>query len=165
MALTALYGQLQRVDGVRPEGASSDDFVRLLHLYAAQHRRLREDGRTVAWIDEDCDAFTGEWIARKILVEKARRRGRPVQHRERGKDYNHSTFCDLVISGLVGIVPDGTDCLVVDPLFPEKWNYLVLENLRYRGHEIAVCWQRGNGFRVFVDGIEAARRATPGRFG
>jgi hypothetical protein len=30
------------------------------------------------------------------------RRQQPV---ERGKDHNHSTFCDLIISGLVGIRP------------------------------------------------------------
>ena len=50
--------------------------------------------------------------------------------RERGKDYNHSTFCDLVISGLVGFVPKGAG-FTVDPLFPADWDYLVLEDLRY----------------------------------
>ena len=169
MALTALYGQLQRVDGVRPEGASSDDFVRLLHLYAAQHRRLREDGRTVAWIDEDCDAFTGEWIARKILIEKARRRGRPVQHRERGKDYNHSTFCDLVIAGLCGIVPQKGDTVAVRPLAPADWDWFRLAGVRYHGHDLDVVWDRtgakfgrGRGLSVWVDGAEIARAAALG---
>ena len=169
VALTALYGQLQRVDGVRPAGASSDDFVRLLHLYAAQHRRLREDGRTVAWIDEDCDAFTGEWIARKILIEKARRCVKPVQHHERGKDYNHSTFCDLVIAGLCGIVPQKGDTVAVRPLAPADWDWFRLAGVRYHGHDLDVVWDRtgakfgrGRGLSVWVDGAEIARAAALG---
>ena len=34
-------------------------------------------------------------------------RMRNVFPRERGKDYNHSTFCDLVTCGLVGVRPLG----------------------------------------------------------
>ena len=167
IALTALANDIH----ARTASPFRSLFAPLLWQYADAHRRThpkpwREKGpdsdwEVVPWIDENLHPDKDEWISREIIRHSPEMAKRfPV---ERGKDYNHSTFCDLVISGLVGIVPDGTDCLVVDPLFPEKWNYLVLENLRYRGHEIAVCWQRGNGFRVFVDGIEAARRATPGR--
>ena len=78
--------------------------------------------------------------------------------KERGKDYNHSTFCDLVISGLVGFIPNGAEGCVIDPLFPDNWDYLVLENLRYHGHDVDVRWQRGKGLTVVVDGREAARQ-------
>ncbi len=169
VALTALYGQLQRTDGVRPEGVSADGFVRLLRQYAAQHVRRREDGRTVPWIDEDCDAFTGEWIARKILIEKARRRGKPVRYRERGKDYNHSTFCDLVIAGLCGIVPQEGNAVAVRPLAPAGWDWFRLAGVRYHGHDLDVVWDRtgakfgkGRGLSVWVDGVEVARAAALG---
>ena len=83
--------------------------------------------------------------------------------RERGKDYNHSTFCDLVISGLVGFLPNGAKGFAVDPLFPADWDYLVLEDLRYRGHDVAIRWQRGKGLEVTVDGRLVARRTILGR--
>lgn len=47
--------------------------------------------------DENLNPFTGDWIARTRLIQ----RGKKIP--ERGQDYNHSTFCDLVISGLVGL--------------------------------------------------------------
>ena len=79
---------------------------------------------------------------------------------DRGKDYNHSTFCDLVISGLVGIRPSDTDDLVVSPLVPEgKWDWFCLEDVPYRGRLITVLWDKsgtrygkGAGLRVFADG-------------
>ena len=44
------------------------------------------------YIGEYHDEITGDWL---ITGPKA----------ARSRDYNHSTFCDLVISGLVGLVP------------------------------------------------------------
>ena len=70
---------------------------------------------------------------------------------------------DLVISGLVGFVPKGAEGFVVDPLFPASWDYLVLENLRYHGHDVDIRWQRGKGLCVLVDGKEVAQRETCGR--
>ena len=49
------------------------------------------------WIDEDMDPFTGDWTARTLLKADNWNPGRGGL--ERGKDYNHSTFCDLVLSG------------------------------------------------------------------
>ena len=47
----------------------------------------------------------GTWISRSIL-NRWRAEGKNIEQikggRERGKDYNHSTFVDLVISGLIG---------------------------------------------------------------
>ena len=105
------------------------------------------------WIDENLNPDRPEWLARQMLLATPSAKNRP---RERGKDYNHSTFCDLVISGLVGFMPDGAKGFTVDPLFPATWDYLVLENLRYRGHDIDIRWQRGEGLTVYVDGQEAA---------
>jgi hypothetical protein len=34
----------------------------------------------------------------------------------RGRDYNHSTYCDLVITGLVGLRPREDDILEVPPV-------------------------------------------------
>ena len=47
----------------------------------------------------------GTWISRSIL-NRWRAEGKNIEEikggRERGKDYNHSTFVDLIISGLIG---------------------------------------------------------------
>ena len=113
------------------------------------------------WIDENLHPDKLEWIARKMALDEAKP-GVPSP-RERGKDYNHSTFCDLVISGLVGFLPNGAKGFSLDPLFPATWDYLVLENLRYRGHDVAVRWRRGEGLRVSIDGRLAAVRKDFGR--
>ena len=49
--------------------------------------------------------FLGTWISRSILNRWRAEGKKGVEkkgNRERGKDYNHSTFVDLVISGLIG---------------------------------------------------------------
>jgi len=46
---------------------------------------------------------------------------------ERGKDYNHSTFCDLLISELLGLPPRADNIIEVNPLLPsDAWNYFCL---------------------------------------
>ncbi len=160
VALTALYRTLQ---GGLDAPVSRADFPLLLWQYAEQHRITRNDGSVVPWIDENLHPFTGEWIARKVMIEWDKSGFRKMAYRERGKDYNHSTFCDLVISGLAGFIPGGADGFAVDPLAPASWDYFVLDNLRYRNHNVTVRWQRGDGLVVMVDGREVARRATMGR--
>ena len=102
------------------------DYYALLRQYAASHRIVDEDGRVRMWIDEDMDPFTGDWIARTEL--KADNWNPTRGGYERGKDYNHSGFCDLVLSGLLGI--EGRDGrLTVDPLIPEDWDYFCVSHL------------------------------------
>ena len=86
------------------------------------------------WIDENMDPFTGEWTARKILKERS-----PGSDYERGKDYNHSSFCDLVLSGLLGI--EGRDGrITADPIIPADWEYFCVTNLTEK--DIAVVYDR-----------------------
>ena len=65
----------------RTLAAAKDDFFTLLKQYAAQHVIILEDGRTVPWIDENLDALTGEWLARKIMIEKDRKSGKGLVQR------------------------------------------------------------------------------------
>ena len=129
-----------------------DSFVHLLGQYAAQQIRKTEDGRTIPWVDENLDPFTGEWIARKILMDRGCKG-------ERGEDYNHSTFADLVIAGLCGVHPHLDGVLELRPLIPEGWEYLKLQNVKVRGHMVSIYWDRfgsrygkGAGFSVYADG-------------
>ena len=152
-ALTALANAL-RSCGDLPVGAA--EYLMLLHQYAAAHRLHLPDGRTISWIDEDWDPFTGEWVARTIF----RIQGNQANF-ERGKDYNHSSFCDLVISGLCGICPRLDDRIEIRPLASPHWRYFRLSKLHYHGRDIMVSWDRtgecyglGKGFSVWVDGMK-----------
>ena len=111
-----------------------EDFAALVKQYAAQQVRTLPDGRKVPWIDENLDPFTGEWLARKIMIDWDAKGIRKLAYRERGKDYNHSTFCDLVIAGLCGIVPQADGSIVVKPLAPAAWDWWCVDGVRY--HQI-----------------------------
>jgi len=73
-------------------------------------------------------------------------------------DYQHSWVVDLIIKYVAGLRPQDDDVLVVDPL-PFGLSRFSLERVRYRGHDVAIRWDHGEGFSVVVDGRECARRA------
>lgn len=133
------------------------DYFALLKQYAACHY-LTENGRTVPFIDENLDPFTGEWLARKIMLQRPE--FNPNNIVERGMDYNHSTFCDLVLSGLAGVRAEEEDVLTVEPLFGESdLAYFCADGILYHGHAVSVLWDRdgtrygrGAGMSVYVDG-------------
>ena len=129
------------------------DYFDELLTYARSHQM---DGKP--YIGEYLDETTGEWL---ITGPKA----------ERSRFYNHSTFYDLVISGLVGIVPRADDTVEVDPLLPaDAWDWFCLDDVPYHGQSLTVVWDRtgehygrGVGLAIFVDGREIARSPTLGR--
>ena len=163
VTLTALANLLNRPE---PQTAvTRADYFAALKTYAASHRLKREDGKVVPWIDENLNPQTGDWISRTRL--KAWKNGTWDAGKggvERGKDYNHSTFCDLVITGLVGLRPRADAQVEVHPLAPEDWEYFSLENVAYHGHRLAIFYDKsgtrygkGKGLRVLADGKEIGR--------
>lgn len=152
--LTALARLL---NGPDQRAIGREAYLRLLARYARSHRRTLPDGRAVPWIDESLNPFTGEWIPTE---------GEPP----RGRDYNHSTFCDLVITGLVGLRPRLDRILDLNPLLPPgHWEWFCLDNLFYHGCELTVLYdrdgtkyRRGAGLRLLVNGELAASRADLG---
>ena len=155
VALTALANELH---AGRAQG-QAESYRQLLRQYAVQHRLTYDPGvpesAIVPWIDENFDQDNFVWLARRIF-------NAPTV--ERGKDYNHSAFCDLVISGLMGVVPNGPGSVIVDPLAPASWRYFALENVRYHGHDLSIRFQRGGeGYRVLLDGRCVFSAAEPQR--
>ena len=127
-----------------------NDYFALLKTYAKSHVKTLGNGKVVSWLDESLNPFTGEWIPTE---------GTPP----RGKDYNHSTFCDLVITGLAGLRPGEGNILEVNPLVPEAWDYFCLGNVLYHGIILTIVWDRtgekygiGKGLQVFADGKRIA---------
>ena len=82
---------------------------------------------------------------------------------ERGKDYNHSTFCDLVITGLLGVQPQADGSIVIEPLIPDgQWDWFCLDSVECCGKTLTILYDkdgskyhRGKGFRIFVNGRKA----------
>jgi hypothetical protein len=150
------------------EVVSRDDFYRTLKIYTQSHRLRLDDGRDVPWIDENLDPFTGEWLAR-AFQKKTWQDGKanPAKGEERGKDYNHSTYCDLIINGLIGIRPQEDDTIAINPLAPDTWDYFCLDGVSYHGRAITILFDRtgqkygkGNGLRIFCDGKDIASAAS-----
>ncbi len=158
--LTGLARTLQR-DG-ESENVTKEAYFETLQTFSNSHRRVREDGKEVCWIDENLNPFTGDWISRTMLLAV------DYKYRERGKDYNHSSFCDLVISGLIGVQPQLDGSIVIEPLIPEgEWDWFSLSRIPCAGKEVSVIYDRTGGhfgcrpgMTVYVDGKKAAHSET-----
>jgi hypothetical protein len=120
------------------------DYVKLLTTFAKTHRK---DGKP--YIAEASSPDTGSWEGHDSY-----------NHSEH---YFHSNFCDLVITGLVGLQTRDDDVLLLKPLAPSDWDYFALDNLVYRGRNLSILWDKsgtrygkGEGLRVLADGKEIA---------
>ena len=147
------------------------DYFTLLKGYTQSHRMKLDDGQVVPWIDENLNPATGDWISRTRLKSwKNDTWDVGKGGAERGKDYNHSTYCDLIISGLIGLRPRADATIEVNPLVPVEWDWFCLDQLAYHGRTLTILWDRtgkhfgkGQGLRLMVDGKEIAASATLGR--
>lgn len=97
------------------------------------------------YIGEYLDEVTGYWLK---------------GDQERSRYYNHSTFNDLIITGLVGLRPRADNVIEVNPLIPDnKWDWFCLDNVPYHGKTITIVWdkdgsryKRLKGLYILVDG-------------
>ena len=142
---------------------SSKDYFATLKTYTQSHRLEREDGTVVPWIDENLNPHTGDWIARSRLKVWNSGTWDPGKGGvERGKDYNHSSYCDLIITGLVGLRPRADATVEVNPLLPEgTWDYFCLDGVPYHGRMLTILYDKtgkrygkGSGLRILADGKE-----------
>jgi hypothetical protein len=143
--MTALANVLNNYDQAI---VSKADYFRLLRLYVeSQYYRGRP------YVGEYLDEKTGFWLK---------------GDQERSRYYNHSTFCDLVITGLVGLRPRADNTLEVNPLIPEnKWDWFCLDNVLYHGKIVTIIWDkkgtkynRGKGLSVWVNGKKVGSSET-----
>jgi hypothetical protein len=121
-----------------------EHFLEAMQVYAKSHHRNAKP-----YIGEYLDENTGEWLK---------------GDNPRSSYYNHSTFCDLVIRGLVGLVPRGDHTIEISPLLPpDAWDWFCLDNVAYHAHNVTIVWdrtgrkyERGAGLSIFIDGERAA---------
>lgn len=126
---------------------TNKDYAEILTRYAHSHYFRQADGTLVPWIDESLNPETGQWILFGDYPQT------------RGRFYNHSTYCDLVITGLVGLRPAEGDTVIVNPLIPEDfWEWFCLENIPYHGNNLSIYWDKngkrygkGKGLNLFAN--------------
>jgi hypothetical protein len=148
-----LNGLINVLRGPAQSFVTSRDFFDAMRSYARAHRK---DGKP--YIGEYYDEMTGDWL---ITGPKE----------ARSRDYNHSTFCDLVIRGLVGIVPREDNIVEIDPLIPGgAWDWFCLDSVPYHGRLLTIVWDRtgnrykcGAGLAIWADGQEISRATSLGR--
>jgi hypothetical protein len=143
---------------------TKDDFYETLKIYTKSHRfrQVPPAGDTIIsenlWIDENMNPFNGDWLARtRMEVQNFKH-----VFKERGIYYNHSSYNDIIITGLAGLRPSLGNNLTINPMIPDDWDYFCLDDVLYKGKRITILWDKtgekykqGKGFRVFVDGIQA----------
>lgn len=139
--LKALANVLQEYE---QDAVTKADYLKLLSTFARTHRK---NGKP--YLAEACHPDTGSFEGHD-----------GYNHSEH---YFHSSFNDLVITGLVGLNPRDDDTLELKPLAPQEWEYFALDDVPYRGHSVSVLWdrngaryKRGKGLRVFANGKEIA---------
>lgn len=138
---------------------SKQDYYNVLLQYTNQHKLNNYNGETVNWIDENINPFTGDWISRTRLMDwEGNGWSDDKGGVERGKDYNHSGFCDLVLSDLLGIKPNINESIEINPLIPSDWEWFAAENIPFQGKEISLVWDKtgkhynlGKGLMLFID--------------
>lgn len=142
--LTALANLL--IDYPAQSHVDRTDYYAALRAYALTHRK---DGKP--YVAEAHHPDEDRWL---------------YDSRGHSEDYNHSTFNDLVLSGLLGIRPQPDATVAVAPLAPREWDHFAVENLAYHGHNLSVVWDRsgrrygqGAGLTVWLDGRRIHQQA------
>ncbi len=92
------------------------------------------------------------------------------------RDYNHSTWLDVLIPDLLGLLPRDDNVIELDPLLPpDRLSYFILDGQRYRGHDVTIVWDAPaagsedhfgdgrKGLDLYVDGKLAASAPRLGR--
>jgi len=130
---------------------SKSDYLSVLNGYT---RSQHKDGHP--WIAEDLNPLTGKWIADISW---------------RSESYNHSTYNDLIIGGLVGIVPRSDSIIEINPLLPDSaWDYFCLTRVLYHNLWLTIIYDKtgthynkGQGLLLFVNGELKVQSATLSR--
>ena len=146
--LTAIANYLNSEE--KPVVSDSTYFAQMKLYEESQHHRGRP------YIGEYLDEVTGYWLK---------------GDQERSRYYNHSTFNDLVITGICGLRPQDGNDVVVNPLLPDgTWDWFALDNVPYHGHNVTIIWDKdgsryhhGKGLTVMVDGKIAGNRPDLGK--
>ena len=130
---------------------TTSDYLSLLRQYAGQHYL----SDSVINLVENYDPNLGG----------------PIVHYYWSNHYNHSSFNNLIITGLCGIRPSLSDTLTINPLIDSTISYFALSNLNYHGHRVTVVYDRdgtkynfGKGLSVILDRVPTKVDEVNGKY-
>jgi hypothetical protein len=141
-ALTALANLL---DDYPTTTLTKSDYLHLLRQYTQQHFLTPNHPD----LQEDYNPDTGA----------------PIVGLSRSHHYNHSTYIDLILTGLIGIRPRADSILELDPLIPtvttaddHPIRYFALQEVAYHGHNLTILYdadgtryRSGRGLSIYID--------------
>jgi hypothetical protein len=134
-----ITGMANFLNNYKQDVVTKSDYLKLLRLFTKQHYLPSGKINLV----EDYDPNLGG----------------PIVYYYWSNHYNHSSYNNLVISGLCGIRPSESDTLTINPLADNSINYFCLDGVLYHGHELTVVYDEngskykfGKGLTVFLDG-------------
>ena len=130
---------------------ATSDYLKLLRLYTQQH--YLPDGKI------------------NLVENYDPNNGGPIVYYYWSNHYNHSSYNNLIISGLCGIRPDASDSLIINPLVDSSIQYFRLSELIYHGHNLTIVYDQdgskyniGKGLTVFVDGKKRKVTQNQGKY-
>lgn len=134
-----LTGMANLLNDYHQSVVTVSDYLKLLRLYTQQHYLPTGKINLVENYDPN--------------------EGGPIVHYYWSNHYLHSSYNNLIISGLCGIRPGEGDSLIINPLVDNSIQYFRLSELIYHGHKLTVVfdldgsqYKVGKGLTVFVDG-------------
>ncbi|HEY0797076.1 MAG TPA: discoidin domain-containing protein [Acidisarcina sp.] len=152
----ALTGMANLLNDYAQTVITRGDYLRLLRQYTHQH--FLSAGHPD--LQEDYNPDTGS----------------PIVGLARSHHYNHSTYIDLILSGLIGVRPRADNILEINPLLPiddtksRPISYFAVQGLAYHGHDVSIVYDRdgtryklGKGLSVFIDHKRRAEASPLGR--
>jgi hypothetical protein len=147
----ALTGMANLLNNYQQSVVKSSDYVKQLRLFTQQH--FLPEGKI------------------NLVENYDPNLGGPIVYYYWSNHYNHSSYNNLVITGLCGIRPSPGDTLDIHPLVDSTINYFWLDDLIYHGHRLSVKYDRdgeyyhgGKGLTVFVDGKQASLLKTENKY-
>jgi len=148
LALTGMANFLNNYD---QHVITNADYLKLLRLYTQQH--FLPDGKI------------------NLVENYDPNLGGPIVYYYWSNHYNHSSFNNLVITGLCGIRPNSSDTLDINPLIDNSIDYFCLDNVLYHGHKLTVVYDKdgsrynlGKGLIVLLDGKKTTLQQSGNKY-
>lgn len=146
-----LVAMANLLNNYKQSAVTREDYAKLLKTYTMTQRK---DGKP--YIAEGANPDTGSWAG--------------YDSPNHSEHYFHSGYTDVIITGLAGLRPRADDTIEVNPLIPDAWDFMCLDEVAYRGHRVTILWDktgakynRGAGLQVIVDGKPLASSPALGR--
>ncbi|MBK8291739.1 MAG: discoidin domain-containing protein [Flammeovirgaceae bacterium] len=146
----AITGMANFINSYDQDILTSTDYLKSLRLFTRQH--YLPDGKI------------------NLVENYDPNLGGPIVYFYWSNHYLHSSYNNLVITGLCGIRPSESDTLTINPLIDNSIDYFYLGDVSYHGHQVTIVYDKdgkkykmGKGISVLVDGKKAKLEKKEGK--